>query len=112
MLIGGVDKHRLNFFFGEFELKNIVLKCLLSIPVVFLMGCAANDIGYGNRTFNPDPDYEAKIIADRKAVQAEERAERKERRDERKEEMNNVAEAYQKATKGKKYIRCYWWGCY
>lgn len=85
---------------------------LCFLLVLGLTACAANGIGYSNRTFNPDPDYEAKIIADKKALKAEERAERAERRDERKEEMMNRAEAYKKATEGKTYVRCWWWGCW
>ena len=87
-------------------------KTLFLLPLLCLAACAGNELTYGNRTFNPTPEQKAQMMADKQMVKSQERAERKERRDERKEEMMNQAEAYQKATKGKKYIRCGYYGCY
>lgn len=87
-------------------------KLITLLPLLGLMACAGNELTYGNRTFNPTPEQRAQMLADQDRVQRMERAERAERRQERKEEMMNRAEAYQKATKGKKYVYCGWWGCH
>ncbi|MBO7381674.1 MAG: hypothetical protein J6W29_08620 [Neisseriaceae bacterium] len=76
-----------------------------------LMACAGNELTYANRTFNPTPEQQAQMMADKQMVKAQERNERAERRAERREEMMNQAEAYQKATKGKTHIYCGYWGC-
>lgn len=82
------------------------------LPMLLLMACTGNELSYGSRTFNPTPEQRAQMMADKQMVQQQERKERAERRAERKEEMMNQAEAYQKATKGKKYIHCGYYGCY